>query len=802
MTFERDIDDVVEAVRKAKDRGKACALLIGAGCSAAAGIPLAGGFVEIIRRDWPRAYARAGDKTYPHCMAQLSPGERRDLITQYVDKARVNWAHIAIAQLLKAGFVDRVLTTNFDPLVLRACAMLNMFPGVYDFASSQHFKPGHTSHRAIFHLHGQHTGFVLLNTTEEVSSLSNAIAPLFEDAGRNRLWLVVGYSGEHDPVFEQLAGVKSFDERLYWIGHGDDEPTLHVRTRLLSEAKCAYFVKGFDADNFFVTFAQRLDCFPPELTERPFTHLKQVLDSLTLLTMPGSSEVDVGFVTRTMIEQAINMFEEGQRGQILLGLSRLVAGQLEKVKALRSVSMSQPLQGLVARAYAMQGYALADEAKGKSGLEADKLLRQAVDEYAEALKIQPDMHEALYNWGNVLLQRAEGKSALEASELLHQAGNKYDEALKIKPDHDGALHNWGIALARQAETKSGSDADSLFRQAYEKFAEALEIRADNHAALHSWGTALTRQARTKSGRESEELLRHASERYAQTLTIKSDDHKALNGWGNALAQQAKGKSGIEADELFRWVGEKYAEALKIKPDYHEAFNNWGVALADQAKRRSGPEADELFRQASEKYAQAFNIKPHHHEALLNWGVTLAQQAETKSGSDADDLFRQVHEKFAKALEIKPDAYDVLNKWGNALVHQAMNKSGPEADELFRQAGEKYAQALKIKPDYHEVFNNWGVALAEQATRTSGQEADELFALAGEKYAEAELIRPGIAAYNLACLHSTRGNFSECKRWLETSRACGNLPTKRHLETDRDLEPVRGLEWFVSFMSGI
>ena len=100
MTVYRDIDDVVEAVRNAKLRGKSCALLIGAGCSAKAGIPVAGGFVETIKVRWNSAYTRAGSKTYPQCMGELSPGERRDLITEFIDKAKINWAHIAIAQLM------------------------------------------------------------------------------------------------------------------------------------------------------------------------------------------------------------------------------------------------------------------------------------------------------------------------------------------------------------------------------------------------------------------------------------------------------------------------------------------------------------------------------------------------------------------------------------------------------------------------------------------------------------------------------------------------------------------------------
>jgi hypothetical protein len=249
MSIYRDIDDVVEAVRNAKSRGKRCVLLLGAGCSISGGVPLASGFVKIIKSEWPAAYKRAEAKaaalpSYTRCMAELSHAERRDLITRYIESAKINWAHVAVAQLMKTGFVDRIFTTNFDPLVLRACAMLNVFPAVYDLAASQKFKPAYVPDKAVFYFHGQHTGFVLLNTKEEVERLSVSIAPVFEDAGRRRLWIICGYGGEQDPVFEHLVNLQSFDERLYWIGHKDREPVRMVEGRLLGEAKSAFYVKG------------------------------------------------------------------------------------------------------------------------------------------------------------------------------------------------------------------------------------------------------------------------------------------------------------------------------------------------------------------------------------------------------------------------------------------------------------------------------------------------------------------------------------------------------------------------------
>ena len=132
-----------------------------------------------------------------------------------MDRAQINWTHIAIDQLIKHGLVDRVLTVNFDPLIVRACALVGEFPAVYDFAASQLFKPAEIPDKTVFHLHGQSSGFRLLHTEWEVEEHAENLAPVFEDAGRGRMWILVGYSGEYDPVFGHLAAVTQFDYGLY-----------------------------------------------------------------------------------------------------------------------------------------------------------------------------------------------------------------------------------------------------------------------------------------------------------------------------------------------------------------------------------------------------------------------------------------------------------------------------------------------------------------------------------------------------------------------------------------------------------
>jgi hypothetical protein len=101
--IERTIEDIAEALGPPGGPPRRCSVLLGAGCSISAGIPSASDIVRQIKVKFPAAYARAVSDDYPDCMAALERGVRRDLIGDYIDKAKINWAHVALAQLIAGG---------------------------------------------------------------------------------------------------------------------------------------------------------------------------------------------------------------------------------------------------------------------------------------------------------------------------------------------------------------------------------------------------------------------------------------------------------------------------------------------------------------------------------------------------------------------------------------------------------------------------------------------------------------------------------------------------------------------------
>lgn len=101
-------------------------------------------------------------------MGELSKGERQDLVNRYIENSTITYGYIVLGQLLKNGFVDRILTTNFDPLIISCSTFLQEFPAIYGLNSSDSYDPGKIRGKAIIHLHGQGSGFRILNTKEEM----------------------------------------------------------------------------------------------------------------------------------------------------------------------------------------------------------------------------------------------------------------------------------------------------------------------------------------------------------------------------------------------------------------------------------------------------------------------------------------------------------------------------------------------------------------------------------------------------------------------------------------------------------
>jgi tetratricopeptide (TPR) repeat protein len=504
----QEIDEIVDTLRSARDRGKPAHILFGAGCSKAAGIPLASEIVAEIHKRYSAYCHRLEQEDrnkYGACMKLLSPNQRRDLLAPYLAQASINWAHIALAQLMNEKFIERALTVNFDNLLARACGLLSLYPAIYDFASAPTSDVSLIVSPAIVHLHGQGHGVVLMNTEEETRAHSDKIAAVLRQSMDHQL-IVVGYSGATDDVLRILREHYPGTEHLYWLSHSDD-PDPAVR-RVADDHSYFRCVGGIDADRFLIELAQELRCWPPQICTNPIGHLltelKPVSDYPTVL----GSEIDILSTTRSRLAALEKIEQQNEYATPKIEKPFLEGRYGDAVKAFEAAGSTRNVtdeeKDVAVAALLQEGNGFVHDARTT----ADKattlqLLKQAEERYQAVLRIKPDAN-AWSNWGTALLERAERAiNSAESEKLFDQTEEKYDLAVRQNPGFYRALDNWGIALIRRGrQATNPARKKELFEKAEATFSRALRVAPDDESVQYNLACAYALLGRTQDCRKT------------------------------------------------------------------------------------------------------------------------------------------------------------------------------------------------------------------------------------------------------------------------------------------------------------
>ncbi len=182
------------------------------------------------------------------------------------------------------------------------------------------------------------------------------------------------------------------------------------------------------------------------------------------------------------------------------------------------------------------------------------------------------------------------------------------------------------------------------------------------------------------------------------------------------------------------------------------------------------------------------------------GIKAMEKAKQAEGADADRLFQDACKSFASSMAGNIALPEALYNWGLALFYEGQTKSGKAARSLYKSACEKFSTAQTINPEDPNTATDWGVALMALAREQKAGPDDDLYQQAETKFSAAEEKWPGIAAYNLACLHSLRGAEEACREFLEAARKYDELLDAEAIETDPDLANVSRTEWFQAFVA--
>ena len=433
---EITIEELAYFIKEAKKANQPQPIFfLGAGASVTGNIPLARDIEKKILEDFAEnpklKKLEDTEKEYSKLMGCLLPAQRTALMKGYIDEAKINVTHIYLAQLLKEGYVDYVLTVNFDNLMLRALALYNIFPPTYDLSILKDLTTTTFNKASVTYLHGKYNGPWILNTESEMARVKENTQRIFDSIKNQRPWIFIGYSGS-DPIFEHVKRLGRFDNGLYWVGYKENSPDPAVRDFLKDPNNNSSHVKGYDADAFMLKLNEELGLPQPDILNKPFSLLKGMLDGIIDINdeehFKGVKERLT--IAKNSVERAIQIFD----GQRLLDANTADEKiELERLK-------KQMIDLLIAEAY--------DE-ELISSME-DKLL-DSNDPTAMDL-----VSQYYYYWGNKLGDKAEIEPQDTPNHKYSLVFEKYDKATRINPELKEAWLNWAIRLGNFAQSKSDS----------------------------------------------------------------------------------------------------------------------------------------------------------------------------------------------------------------------------------------------------------------------------------------------------------------------------------------------------------
>ena len=254
--------------------------------------------------------------------------------------------------------------------------------------------------------------------------------------------------------------------------------------------------------------------------------------------------------------------------------------------------------------------------------EARRLYKAAIEDYTQAITLDPEFFFAYNNRGNAKHALGRYKAAVE----------DYTQAIALNPEYVSAYDNRGntkYALGR-------------YKAAIEDYTQAITLDPKYISAYNNRGNTKYALGRYKA----------AIEDYTQAITLDPKYISAYNNRGYAkfrLAESAAARENTgKAQRLYEAAIEDYTQAIKLNTAYIRAYQNRAHAQfrLGESKANQGAiaEAQQSYEAVIEDLTQVIQLAPKDARMYDRRGVTKIVLGDYE-GAIAD---------FDSAIHIKPE----------------------------------------------------------------------------------------------------------------------------------------------------
>ena len=661
-----EIVDQLRLARAAPDGQQGGAMvLLGAGCSVSAGIPLGRELASDVLcflayqmsnqeqifddgnnalkylqdKKFPRLGSCTIDDAYGAAFSHLSPVRQQEFVGKAIQRGmdKINWTHLALGELVKERFIHTILTTNFDQLALKGLSLAGVNPVVADSTESLTRINGRPRYPQLVHLHGSMHSYLLRNSAEDVNGTSNdpnyiaAIRNLVKDA--TTVILVIGYAGAEEGVMHLLSSaVKEMRVPLYWIAYDPNPDSLSPAARDLLGDPHRALLPGMEADAFFAEVLRQLGIGAPRWLRMPLQEVQarhlQIMPPRDRNTTQLLEELGEGF------QRADEFWERDrqQEGQMRLAREDLLAGRGEAaVKRLEDLERGREND----RGYwLLRGKAYTD----LGGQLSPRYLEDARKAYHCAADLSnrvddEDDWAAAHN-GLASVYRQLGERNHDA-DLLQQAIEKFKDVLSVRtperhPKKWAATQN-NLGNAYQALGKLKGDA-AILQQAVKAFEQSLLLRTQEARPIQ-WamtqsniGLALTSLGEL-SGPDDTAALKRALEAFHLALTVRRREVMPRD-WAMTRHNMAKAFLALAR----RGDREALSQALKAVQDALEVRTrgtlDWAESqeLLGDVYRELAPQDADAPKLAERAYQEALTVYGQGDACARDRDAVLAKLA--------------------------------------------------------------------------------------------------------------------------------------------------------------------------------
>ena len=232
--------------------------------------------------DAPEEYAAYFEAAYPHA------NDRRTVIDKYVRDGSPSYGHMALAVLFALDRARIVWTTNFDRLLEDASigvlgSSSRLVVASLDNALVAREALNSERWPLVCKLHGDFQSSRLKNTADELRTQDADMRRLLVDSCKRLGLVVMGYSGRDESVMhalrEAIDGGKGFPSGLFWF-HRPGAPVLAAVTTLIRDAEKAgiqaALVEAETFDEVLGDVVKQIEALPADLLAKLDKHRSKI----------------------------------------------------------------------------------------------------------------------------------------------------------------------------------------------------------------------------------------------------------------------------------------------------------------------------------------------------------------------------------------------------------------------------------------------------------------------------------------------------------------------------------------------